>query len=80
MTLVVLIRSLLNWYSIVLTPLCIWDGYLHIVLPVSLMVGFPFLLIKDRLKKDSQMSNEFEDLKVILGSLTQGVAITADLS
>ena len=77
-TMVDLVLSTKYWFSVSLKPLCVWDGYLHMILPVIIMVGLGYINMKDQLKKDKMLINEYDDMKKILGSLTQGVALTVN--
>ena len=68
------------WYDVKLLPICMWDGYLHMVLPTFMMVVLGYLGTKQRLRKDQKMANEFSDIKKVLGSMTQGVALTVNFA
>ena len=66
------------WYGVTLSPICVWDSYLHMLLPIILMLILGYLGTKERLLKDERMKNEFDDMKKVLGNLPQGVALTVD--
>jgi len=57
------------WYDVGLKPICIWDGYLHMFMPVLLMISLGYVGTKERIKKDEKMQAEFSDIKKVLGSL-----------
>ena len=67
-----------DWYDVNILPICVWDGYLHMCLPVFLVLCLGYLGTKDRLQKDEAIKNESSDIKKVLGSLTQGVALTVN--
>ena len=48
------------------------------ILPVFLMLSLGYLSTKARLEKDEKLKNESSDIKKVLGSLTQGVALTVN--
>ena len=37
------------WYDVGLLPICIWDGYLHMVMPVFLMLSLGYIGTKERI-------------------------------
>ena len=37
------------WYDVKLTPICVWDCYLHMFLPAFMMVALGYLGAKDRI-------------------------------
>lgn len=77
-TLVNLMVETVNWFSVELASLGVWDCCLHGIAPVILMLLLSIVTIKDRLGKDLIMIDEFEAIKKVLGSISQGVALTVD--
>mmetsp|Transcript_2382 Transcript_2382/g.3021 ORF Transcript_2382/g.3021 Transcript_2382/m.3021 type:complete len:127 (+) Transcript_2382:595-975(+) len=68
------------WYDVKLLPICVWDGYLHMILPTFMMLGMGYVGARERIRKDEKLANEFADIKKVLASLSQGVALTVDFS
>jgi hypothetical protein len=77
-TMVYMVINVKLWYGVGLLPICIWDGYLHMIMPVTLMISLGYVGTKERIKKDEKMQAEFSDIKKVLGSLDQGVALTVN--
>ena len=44
-----------------------------------MMIALGYHGTKERIRKDQEMKNELSDVKKVLGSLTQGVALTVNL-
>ena len=62
-----------------LEALSVWDGYFHmIILPLLLMFIMSYISIQERFKKEQVVNNEFNVIKKVLASLSQGVALTVD--
>jgi hypothetical protein len=57
------------WYDVKLSPICLWDGYLHVILPTFLMLAHGYVGSKERIKKDLKMQADCSDVKKVLGSL-----------
>ena len=57
------------WYNVMLLPICVWDGYIHMIIPTFLMLALGYVSTKERILKDEKIQNEFSDIKKILGSL-----------
>ncbi len=49
------------------------------VLPTFMMIALGYHGTKERIRKDQEMKNELSDVKKVLGSLTQGVALSVNL-
>ena len=58
------------WFDTPIIPICVWDGYLHMVLPTFMMIALGYHGTKERIRKDQMMTKELSDLKKVLGSLT----------
>lgn len=68
-----------SWFSLDNSDsVLLWDTCLHTFLPVALSLTIAYISMKDRLHKDEQVQNEYDDMKKVLGSLSQGVALTVD--
>ena len=67
-----------TWTQVKLRPICIWDCYLHMILPSALMIVYGFITAKDRVAKDERIESESRDIKRVVGSLTQGVVLTVN--
>lgn len=48
------------------------------ILPSFFMIALAYVSMQDRLTKEQKMINEYKDIKKVLGSLSQGVALTVD--
>ena len=77
-TVVFLIHDVKLWYNIGLAPVCIWDGYIHVFLPVLLMTGNGVINTQRRLQEEEKIKIELQDMKSVLGRLNSGVAIATD--
>lgn len=54
-TMVYQVVNVMLWYEVELLPTCIWDGYLHMILPTFLMLALGYVGSKERIKKDMKM-------------------------
>ena len=78
-TLIYLLVAIIYWFPFELKTLGVWDGNLHLILlPLPLMLTLTYVSFQERFKNDKKIVNEFDDLKKILGSLSQGVALTVN--
>ena len=66
------------WYDVGLLPICVWDGYIHMIWPTFLMICLGYIGTKERIRKDEKIQNEFNDVKKILGSISTGIALTVN--
>ena len=51
------------WFDTKLQPICVWDGYIHMIWPIFLMLALGYIGTKERIKKDEKIQNEFNDVK-----------------
>lgn len=57
------------FYDVTVLPICIWDGYLHMILPVCLLIVLGYIGTKERILKDRKMEDDMSDIKKVLGNL-----------
>ena len=69
-------RAFKDWYGLEIQPMCVWDGWLHIVLPVILMVSYGVINTKQRLMKEQKMGQELDEMRAIISQISFGIAIT----
>lgn len=77
-TMVCLVLETRNWVFVADDALSIWDGILHMTTPALFAACLSYISIKNRLGRDMKAVDEFEAIKKVLGSLSQGVALTVD--
>lgn len=77
-TLVDLMISTKAWFAVELEPVAVWDICFHAIAPLALLSALATLTISGRLEKDWIAADEYEAIKKVLSSLSQGVALTVD--
>ena len=55
-----------------------WDSFLHMSLPIALMLSLCLISIKHALSKETKTKDQLDDFKNIFGSLSQGIALTVN--
>ena len=67
-----------RYFKIVVQPVCVWDGYLHVFIPCLLVIGYSIINTRKRLQDEQSTMKELDDLKTIVGQISSGIALTND--
>ena len=75
-TMCYVIRNFKVFFKVRYTPICYWDSYFHIIVPITLMLLLGYFKMVEQLRKEQALQKKCKDLNNIVGNLSQGLALT----
>lgn len=74
-----LVQQFKTVHNVVLKPICVWDSYFHIILPVFLTLSLSYFKVAEQMKREYALKRRNDDLTNIVDNLPQGLALTEHL-